>query len=205
MDIKELSKIDIKDLKDIDFNAFVKQLQGQPSVLVNILLIIITLFVIIQIIVGYKTKVRNIRREVPALEDKKKVVKEAKKIKEEYKSFWKDVPSKISKDKFIELLSDLAISHNIQIISLSPVDKNGDEYKEMLTTSLTILAASKNNYEDLLSFVKALEENTGYAIRIDKWSVKTGGNVFGRSLSKQQDSNSIKADLKVTAINLKDG
>jgi len=204
MNIKDLSKIDVKDLKDIDFNALLKDLQGQPSLLVNILLIIITLFVIIQIIVGYKTKVRIIRREVPALEEKKQVVQEAQKIKRDYKAFWDKVPSTISKDEFIELISDLAIDNNIQIISLSPVDKRGDEYKEILTTSLTILATSKNNYEDLLSFIKALE-NTLYAIRIDKWTVKTGGHVFHRSSSKEQDSSSIKANLKITAINLKHG
>ncbi len=202
MNIKDLSKIDVKDLKDIDFNALLKDLQGRPTLLVNILLIIITLFVIIQIIVGYKTKVRIIHKEIPTLEEKKQVIQEAQKIKKNYKTFWDKLPPTISKDKFIELISDLAIANNIQIISLSPVDKRDDENKEILTTSLTILATSKNNYDDLLSFIKALE-NTLYAIRIDEWTVKTGGHVFHRFSAKKQDSSSIKSRLKITAINLK--
>jgi len=202
MDIKELSKLDIKDLKNIDFNAFLKQLQSKPSSLAAIGLAAITFFIIIQIGVKYKTDVKNIRNEISSLEKKQASLKSAQKIKDDYNLFWADAPEHISKDRLIELISNIAIDNNIQIVSLSSVSKSEDHYKKTLKVSLSILAVAQNNYQDILSFVEAIE-NTAYALRIDKWSINTPGELSMRYRKTGKKVNSIKADLLITAVDLK--
>lgn len=176
--LKDLNNIDIKDLQNIDWGAAKDRLQSRPELLINILLTIVTVFVLSSTFKKFIHKSKISKNEQVLLQEKLNAFDKLSAIQKKYRDFRNNVPEVIGDDQLIETLSKFASRHNVQIVSFSPAKKKSN--KLISLTSVEVNIASED-YESIILFVNAIESSP-YSMRIQKWS--------GSSVSQVGDSRS---------------
>ncbi len=195
--LKNLSNLQINDLKNINYQKYLKDLRKKPGVLINLGLIAFAL-----IFSGYTFKksqhsVKSTRTEISNLENKLKTMETYNETQKTLKDFLDNLPPRITEDDLINLLTDFAQERNIQIESFSPAKRQSSQYYDL---SSMILQTRVENYKDLWLFINDIEESP-YALRIENWSGSfTGG---GRQQGQTSANETIQIVLEIAAINFK--
>lgn len=169
MNLKDLNKIDIKDLQKIDLNEVKERVQSRPDLLINIALIVVTVFVIFSSFNKYKDVARTSKLQITKLKKRVDALEQFENVKKELSDFVKESPDAIAGDRFIQILSEIATRRNIQILSFSPTVRKSNKYIGL--TSVEINIASEN-YADIILFVKDIEQSV-HPIRINDLSSAT--------------------------------
>ena len=79
MNLKDLSKLDIKDLQNIDLSQAKDFLTSRPDILINILLIAVTLFATMYVYNRHSLQSTQIEQQILELTEKTEIVDEQKK------------------------------------------------------------------------------------------------------------------------------
>ena len=165
MNIKNLEKIDPKNLKNINIAQIKEWIQKYPEIFINILLIPLTLFAIIYISSGQQKEAQRLKNTVTEMKSKADVVARLGQVQKEYDEFIKKFPQSIETDRLIDKISEFAVTHNVQITSYTPAKQKTSGLVELTTISINI---SGNNYNDIVAFIKDIEESP-YTLKVEKW------------------------------------
>jgi len=176
MNLKDLTQLDINDLRNIDIDQVKSALISKPNVLINIILVGVTVLVAVSVYTNHTVKEKNIEKEIKIASKKLKVVQEHNKILEAIQAFIDSAPVPIEISSLMTMLNENASNFNIQIIKLQPSKVDRSENFEISKIQLSI---STSNYKNLLLFIDALE-NSEYAIRIEDWSAAMKSKKAGK-------------------------
>ena len=209
MNLKNLNKITLDDLKNIDWARVKGYLQSRPDLAINILLVVITFVVMVTSFQKYINARKSSESEIALLKKKQTVLDKLTHTQKQYDRFIKDVQTVITGDQLIEILSKLALQRDIQILSFSPAKTKSNKFVNL--TSVEVNIASEN-YTNIVLFVNDIESAL-YSIRIEKWSGMSqspNSPHTGRSrrfhrqtatISKQNEH--IEATIKIKSVELK--
>ena len=200
--LKDLSQIDIKDLKNINLNQLRDNIQKRPEVLINILLIVAALFVIIYMFTAQQNKLKRLKNAVALMKEKLEVVKSLETAQQANGEFIKAFPQTIPSDRLVDKISDFAEAHNVQVVSFLPAKQKSNDILEYTTVTLTV---SSSEYQDIVLFIKDIEESP-YAWKVERWK----GGLQQRTSGKRRDlqavetsENIIMAQIDIGSIKIK--
>ncbi|MEW5894145.1 MAG: type 4a pilus biogenesis protein PilO [Candidatus Omnitrophota bacterium] len=196
MNLKELSQIDIKDLKNIDYRELLKNLKGRPDIIANTAIIFLAMVLSIVCFNSKKQELKKLTYNVSILETKWKIFEEFQKSQDILKRLKSAFPAETTEANLIELTAQQAEVNNITIESFSPAVKNDQKTYQTITLSISVSAVS---YEDLWRFIAAIEKNK--TIRIDTWRAAPGGARMIRSAAPRSET--ISANISLTVVNFK--
>ncbi len=205
MQINMLSLKDLKefDVKNIDVAKLLKGIQQRTDVLINVALILGTLFFIGNIYSRRQAKVRDLTVKITALEGKIKAISDYEKSKDELSRSIDSLPKGIAEsDAMVNKINEFAITHNIQILSFVPADSKATDLYSKRNLRMTI---ATSRYENLGLFVKDIE-NSGYNLRVERWSASLQGIALSRQREMQGDeppTQQINAEIEIAAIDFK--
>lgn len=203
MDLKELSRLDIKDLKNLDFQAILTQLKKRPDIIITTAMILVTVTFCFLFYSNKKTEFAAQRQELTALEEKDAAFTQLQDIQLALKTLKSVLPDAITEARLIEIITQAASAYNVNISSFSPASITSQAAYSAITLSINITAPS---YADLWKFIYKLESENK-SLRIDSWSTQQdGGGYRQRGLSFQtppKDAETIGSAITLTLINFK--
>ena len=208
MKISDLNKITFKDfqkgLKQFDWKRALVRVKENPWVIFCAVAALITFVaanyafkVYQEVKIARNTELKELRGQVEA-------VKDFEIVDMSYKNFWENVPEFIPQSELIELLTQMAIDHNIQITSLSPPRE-----QSLLNVNLTSMDVTlkTNDYANMAKFMYEIE-NSPYSIRAGKWAARliTEYNYSQRYNSQSQRMPSreyVEASMELQTVEFK--
>jgi len=207
--LQKLNSVKVEDIKNIDVSQLKDNVTKRPDILINIILVIVTLFVASHLHSNRGNENKRLKSEVEKAKKTLITVNQLTKTKEKFDKLIKNFPEPLTEEALIKLLSGFAVKHSIQVISFSPAEKK--IYSHWETDSLN-LKLSTDNYKNYLKFIKDIE-NDPHTIRVTSWSIKpqnasSGSSYRGRRRSSRSaavavDSNIIESNIKIEHITLK--
>jgi type II secretory pathway pseudopilin PulG len=165
MNLRNLNKINIEDLKEIDWRQAKAHMANRPSLLINIVIIVITLAVVILTYQTNTKKIESLKGKLNNLEQRYNALQTFETLKKEQAEFIKQAPEIISDNRLIEILAEFAMKRNIQIASFSPSQEHANDYVRLTKVRINI---QSENYADIIWFMHDIE-NSPYSIRLSEW------------------------------------
>ena len=123
-----MKKLTVKDLKSFNLAQVKEIVSKRPDIFINILLIGLTLFGTIYLYSHRTRESQRLQSEVQQMTEKLAAVQEYEAVGKEYEEFIKAFPQPIPGDQLINKLSQVAVSHNIQILAFSPAEKKKSDF-----------------------------------------------------------------------------
>lgn len=200
--IQKLNSLDIKDLKQLDYDKLLQEVKKKPDIIIIAGLILLTFFFSISYFSKHQRQLKNIRNEISLLKDKNETIEKYNQMKTKLDKFEARILPPVSETEFINKITDYAVNQKMQIESLSPSFKEERELVQLTRIKMRLAAKS---YEDIWLFVYDIEESP-QNFRIDSWKVDMGvpsnqrqGNDSTTGLEQQI----INVDLEISSINFK--
>jgi len=209
MNLKDLNNIDIKDLQNIDLGQIKDRLQGQPDLLIDILLVVVTLVVLSSTFNKYTEATKLSGIETVELQEQLVALEKFEAAKKQHHDFLKEAPKSIAGDQLVQTLSEFAIRRDVQILSFSPAQKKSNKLVSL--TSVKVNIASEN-YANIVLFVNDIEKSS-YPIRIENWSgsslgpgetsMRSSRRSSRRTADETTKKEYIKATITIESVELK--
>jgi len=199
MNLKDLSQIDINDLKNIDVKKIVDVVKSRPDILIIAALIILTLILVIHNFSSNKIKSKKLKKSIKQAEEKLKVTDLNRSLHSQYNDFVDQFPDTLTDDQMINKLADFALAHDVRIQTFSPANERN--YNNWVLTSIK-LKISSQNYQNTVAFIKSIE-TAPYAIRIEKWSGGLGAGKRDRRNAAALSKDSTYANIEIGSLRLK--
>ena len=165
MNLKNLSKIDFNELKNIDWETVKEYLLSRPGLIINVSIIAATAVVTLTYCRSQLQSVKALNDEITVLQEKAGVISALDKTQKEYDQFVKQIPQTISADMLIEILSEIALERDVQIVSFSPANEKNSTFASLTNVKITI---KSEKYANTIRFIHDIE-NSPYSIRIGDW------------------------------------
>jgi len=174
------------DIKNIDIQKLVNVVVRRQDYLLNLVLVLATIFAVVKILDYQKQRAFRLEQEVVTLEKKIKAISEYESAEKDVKNFVNSFPQGLLEtNNIINRINDLAVARNIQILSFDPAERNTTELYEKTNIRLVLTG---DNYEDIGLFAQDIE-NSNDNFLVQKWSaslVENRNPVTG--ISQQQIS-----------------
>ena len=200
MNFKDLSKLEVNDLKNIDLEQLKDYFKENPSLFINIILIVITILSVLFIVTSNKGNFKERAIKLISIEKKVTAVDENKNLKTILKTYTDNLAKPIETDLLITKISNLALKQNIEIKSITPTNEKGDLLTDLETINLVI---TTNNYLNLIKFVKEIEE-LPYLIRTAELQCSLETQNRRNNSNRADESNNILSKVKITSLKFKD-
>jgi hypothetical protein len=171
MNLKDLSQIDVNELKNLNYNKIVEELKKQPLVLIGVAVSIGTLIFCVQFYSKSQRETIVARAEIPKLESKIATINEYEKLQQELKNFFNETKTPLTGEELMSQITDFASKYDIQIESLSPTKEQDETLFHITSINLSI---SGQNYRDIILFLYDIEHHLS-SIRILKYSTRLEG------------------------------
>ena len=195
--IEQLKNIKVEDLKNINIAQIKEWVKFRPDIFVNVLMIGLTLFATIQIFSWHQSKLKKLNEEIALMNDRLESLDEEKTIKKNYEGFLKTFPPFLTREQLSSKFSDFAILNKIQILSFNPSDSKSNKYFTLDSYRLTLLT---ENYNSIVSFVKAIENSTA-SLRISRWST-TINEDYLRAQEENEKPRPFEVNLELEVVRL---
>ncbi len=203
MNLSELSQFDIKDLQKLDYNKLLKDLSKRPDILVALGLVLVTLFCSVNAFQRRQKELITLKQQIDTLEGKLRSVDSYEKVKKELSNFQTKVPEEFVGDDFINKVTDMAVSHNVQIESYSPAKKQTTPLYDLTSIVLNLSA----EYKNVWIFINDIEKSR-YSIRIESWTgnMDTSSRTAVRRRPTEEEKSQpslVNVQVEIASINLK--
>lgn len=194
MNIQDLAKIDINDLKNLDFAKIQEDILAKPDIAVNVALVLLSIFIMFQFYNGRQAEIKTLMGKLEELNKKVTMVDTYYATQKQLNEFKTDLPKGINEYKMIEELSNFASNRNVKISSYTPASRESKKYFDKVIVNLSV---STHSYKDMCMFVNDIE-NSDYALRLDNWhgSMEDAGETTA-------ENGNINAQITVASINFK--
>jgi len=195
MNLKELSQIDIKNIKKIRFQDFKKAFDNDSVLIINVILVVLTIIPLIWFY--YNNQKLNIKlgKEIVELEERIIAVDKFEDAKGQYDDFVDNFPGFMAEDHLRSRLSKLAIDRNIKIVSFSRFDKKSDSLIKKIIVSLDIVSDDYYNIVDFIDDIESISE----ALIVTKWSGKQNDKIT-RSSRNRSERTKVKRNINVKVV-----
>lgn len=207
MNLRDLAKIDIKTLQQIQVNDIIAFMRSNLDIAIIVSIIGLTLATVLGLY-GYSTsKNISLNNQVQTAQELVPVAEKQKELLEEFNTFIKNFPDSIGTNALMEKISGLALDHDIQIKSISPGLTDENTIRSITEMTLTIVSDS---YDDIISFTKSIE-SLPYSITITSWkgyqTNQSNSSRRTRSVNGQTEPDTIliNIDMRIQSIQLKEG
>ena len=101
MNLTELSRLDIKDLKKIDYNKLLLDVRKRPDILVAVGLVLLTLFFSVNAFTKRKQELLSLQQQIGTLEAKITVIENYEKAKKDLADFVAQIPESLLDNNLI--------------------------------------------------------------------------------------------------------
>jgi len=204
MDLKQLSKFDVAELKNVDYLKLLTGLRKRPELIVNFLSILLAVIISWNIFAKGKSQLQNALEEIPKLEEKIAAINEFHSVKARLDTFQANIAPRISEEQFINLMTELASKRKLRILSLSPGGTDNKNYYEYLSVNLDFTC---EKYTDIWLFINDIESSR-YPLKITSFSSANASSKKTRrgrrpSSANAQEDGTISVKLKVASIHVK--
>ena len=163
--VNELSKIDINDLKSINYNKLLQNVLKRTDSLAQSVVIVISIILLLFLIVSSNNQTKSLRANIASLKEKTQSVASLDNSKKELAQYLSTLPDPITGEKLISILNDIAVASRVQVLSFSPAIQNKTELSELINMRLDISGAA---YKDIWQFIYNLETSK-HPIRVNSW------------------------------------
>lgn len=193
MNINDLKNIDLNNLDLKKIKAFAVQ---NKQFLAKVGVVLVSLFLLMSMIGGYRDQVETIKTEMTDLGNKVKVIADYEEVLKKSQDYYKGLPKKLDEDQISNELSDYASKSNIVISSLSQGDKKVDSFSSQINTQIGF---SFTRYTDFLNFVKSVDDSP-YSLKITSCALKQNEStgVVGKN-----ENVSIDVEMSITYTEIK--
>jgi len=192
-DIGSISKINL----NLDLNLILKGLQKRIDILVNILLILGTLFAAYYFYALNNSKADMIKKELANLEEKQTAAIELEKQKTNFKNLQQTIPQGfVTETEIIKKVLELAEINNVDVVFYTPTASKTEPFYFTQTIDFIF----KSSFAQIIMLVRAIEKNKEN-LRIISWKSETKGQEqqnFGNKKTSQDDNN-IKWKISVSS------
>jgi len=204
MNLKELAQFDVKDFKNIDYQAVLRQLKKRPDILVEIIAVITAVAFCVWFHSDKKADFAHQSQELSTLEQKYTIFQGIQRAQQVLKNLKEVLPPAVQESAFIDIISRNAAAHNINITSLSPASFGYQSAYSTISWSLNIVAPS---YEQMWKFIYKLESDHK-TLRVDSWSSRAdmGGQrqrQRGYGATALVDPDAVDSSITLTIVNFK--
>ncbi|MDP8266685.1 MAG: hypothetical protein P9M07_07050 [Candidatus Aceula meridiana] len=207
IDLKKLNEIDIKTLFKPDtfqgalnFEQLQNNLFKRKDILINIVLVLATLFGINAVIKNKNAESTLLKTEIEELEKKTDAIAEYEKQEKVKNNFMASVPKGFSGfTDVIDKVSVLADEAGVKIRSFDPAESQESDF---FVTEKVGFLVSADNYNDMLSFVNKIETSEE-GLRIDSWSNNEKRRVRQKINEIKKEEASEDYILRLSSIRLK--
>lgn len=203
MNLMELSKLDIKDLKKINYEELWQNIRSRPENLLSGVLVLAAVIFGLYHFFNQQAQGRASMLKNRLLGDKIKIVDAYHQAKTELDDFMKNLPLGLTEAELIRRITDFAIARNIRIESFAPTRKEQDKIYTL--TSITLEVSSKE-YSNLWLFINDIEKSPD-TMRLDSWA---GGTMEdGLNMRRKQKTSApdeipdIRVSMEVSSVNFK--
>lgn len=202
MNLKDLSRLEIKDLQKIDYKHVLDTLRKRNDLLMNIVISGIAFLVIVHSFSQAGQKIRLVKSEIDKSTEKITAIKNFDGVKGELDGYIAKVPQGLNADQIVNFLTELAVTHRIKIVSVSPANSDRKELQSITSIQLAVTA---NDFKDLWLFIYDIERSP-HALYIKEWEGSLwnpyGSPYYNRG-DNQANPNSIQARLNIISVNVK--
>lgn len=197
-DIRKLFSLDVKnfDLKSIDLNRVKDFLAARQDLLINGAVILLTLVVSIYFIGSKRQAAQEMQAQITLLEKKVAAISQLNETQNQLRNYLNSLPPALSADQIIELVSNLAPEHSVQVTSFSPAQK---EEKALYDKSMIRINLVSDKYENIGRFVLAIESSKK-SLRIKRWAGRMETVRAGPQESSRQR---IASEIEIESVNFK--
>lgn len=164
IDAKDLKKLDLSKLKDLNIDRIKEELATKPKILFNTIFAIVAVGSILYSVGYYKTQVSQIQSEITSLNQKLEMINLTASTETKYKDFLANLPKVIPNNQLIGKISEFAEKTNINVITYSPLKTDQAEFVNQYVVNLSIKA---DTYQDLINFINIIE-NSNFTLKVRK-------------------------------------
>ncbi len=195
MKISDLSKINIK---DIDLAKIQENLLQKPDLLIQLIITGISFFILIKVVAGGLLEEKKVQEKIQELGKKVARIKAHDDLQKEYSQFLADLPPGLPTDDLMGRVTELAGEHSIQISNFSPPKEIKKKFHTLTILSLNVTA---NNYQDMVTFIRSIEESSEN-LRVDRWTsaAKAQTTNSGEAASAEEDKESVSAQIDIDLV-----
>ena len=203
MNLAELSRLDIQNLQKLDYNKLLRNLAKRPDLMIAIGLVVATLFFSATAFQRRRKELTSLKQEIETLGARLKVMNNYEDIKKQLSDFQTQAPAELMGDDFIKTVTDIAVSHNVQIESYSPAKKQSSSLYDLTSIVLNLSA----EYKNVWTFINDIEKSK-YSIRIENWTGNMDADTrttTRRRISMEEQSQQpwVNVQVEIASINLK--
>ncbi len=201
MKLSELSRLELKDLKKLDYKGVLDTVRKRNDVLINVVILGAALMLTINSLNKSGKQIKMIKAEIASWEEKISAVTNHDRLKQDMEKYQSQAPKGVSGDQMVDLLTDLAVNRNIQILSVSPAETSKKNLHSLTNTSMTITADS---YADLWRFIYDIEHGPG-TLRISRMEGTAEDRKASRRSGEEDRKQSpfkFQVRMDVTSVNI---
>ncbi len=199
----DIAKMDINDLKHINYQKLVQSIRQKPDVAISIIAPLAAIFVCFSIFTKSAKERTDLQNKNVQMQEKLEIVTEYHEKQNELKTFMTALPEKLSENDFFNTITDFAAKNNIQIDSFSPAQNKSDPIYNLTIINLT---ANAKNFNDVGRFVRDIE-TSNKNIRITEWSANMGAAQGNSRRGRNQSDDGelfINFQLKINLVTFKE-
>ena len=202
--VEKLNSTSLSSIKEMDLEALKNILRNSPQFILNLAIVVISIFVSISFVTNGKNNEKKFKLNVTEYQEKLEAVKKQEDIKTKYNDFINKFPKSIQASQLIDRFSELAANRNVRILSFSPAKEKNNNYVQQITINLSI---ESNDYKNIILFVKDIEDYP-YALRLERFSAQLSDQFAQQRNNKKSEGEGElgepqTADLEVSSIKIK--
>ena len=202
--VEKLNSTSLSSIKEMDLEALKNILRNSPQFILNLAIVVISIFVSISFVTNGKNNEKKFKLNVTEYQEKLEAVKKQEDIKTKYNDFINKFPKSIQASQLIDRFSELAANRNVRILSFSPAKEKNNNYVQQITINLSI---ESGDYKNIILFVKDIEDYP-YALRLERFSAQLSDQFSQERNNKkregeQEPEEPMTADLEVSSIKIK--
>lgn len=195
MNLSELLQIDVEHIKNIDWRQARDDIFRKNDTFLITVLLVLTPLGCFFIYSEKNKEAKALAQSMIVLEKKLTALQNLQAAKKELGEYVAQFPDPIPGDELIDEISRMADKHNIQILTISPLQQNRDENYDLTTVNLSVIAG---NISDMRSFFETIE-NSPFPLRIDGWSVR----IESPLAYNPETTNSIRSNIDIALVKIK--
>ena len=200
--IQKLKNIDVSnlDISKIDIKSIQESLARRKDILIDIIIIIVTVFAIRYILSMNTDRTNTLAQELTRLEEKQASAIALEKTQTDFDTFKKNIPEGFTTEtEIIRTILDLAQGQGVKVVDYVPAASQDEEYFSVQNVSFIF----ESSYAQMIKLVRLIEKNEKN-LRITSWTNNAKeSNRQNANTKTEDDINIIKWQISIGSTLIK--
>ena len=191
--LSELSKLDINDLKNIDYKKLVQDLFKKKDKLTRVIAVFLSIIAGFYIWTNNGKTLNRSKEQLSILQEQLAAFKELSIAKADFQKTLDALPEPLEYKEMIEKINESAIANNIDVLNFSPANIQAGSLYDLIRVHIAVLAPS---YTHFWQFIHTLDSSP-HALRVE--------SIQGRPAASKKEitENKLNIDLEVSSLKIK--